>query len=250
VIAAVIAAVFLGGAVPAAPVGGVARQPLASQARRVRESLESLGQPLPGEQATRLDEALRLDDAELAVKGIQEALDSLCVAIVEINPESRLKASIGPVAKRLVQHGWTVFLVKVVNQAGITAPLAATSPNARPVVAPSSGSPAPPPGITAAEVANRWADIRMIDERPMTPTLSGLGVEYRLIQIYSRDAGPLARVAPVEVTHHHDLPHHRDEDADREQQQGLPLLLGLEEVRTRRAKVDRHNPILAPGGGV
>jgi len=36
------------------------------------------------------------------VKGIQEALDPLCVAIVEINPESRLKASNGPVAKRLV----------------------------------------------------------------------------------------------------------------------------------------------------
>ena len=195
-LAAVIAAVFLGGAVPAAPVGGVARQPLASQARRVRESLESLGQPLPGEQATRLDEALRLDDAELAVKGIQEALDPLCVAVVEINPESRLKASIGPVAKRLVQHGWTVFLVKVVNQAGITAPLAATSPNARPVVAPSSGSPAPPPGLTVAEIADRWADIRMLDERPMTPTLSGLGVEYRLMQIYSRDAGPLeARIS-------------------------------------------------------
>jgi len=167
----------------------VALQPLAAQAERLREALDSLGQPLPGETAEALQLALSLDDDEAAVVAIQEALDPLCLATVEINPESRVKATAGPIAKRLVQQGWTVFLVKVVNEAGITAPLEATSPNAATIVARSSGSPEPPPGLSAAEVANRWADIRMFNDRPMTPTLSGLAVEYRLIQIFSRDAG-------------------------------------------------------------
>ena len=190
VIAVLLLAATPDGTARAGALAGVARQPLAAQARRVREALESLGQPLPAEPAARLGAALALDDDESAVKAIQDALDPLCVAVVEINPESRLKASIGPGAKRLVQHGWTVFLVKIVNEAGITAPLTAKSPNARPVVKPSSGSPKPDPGLTAAEVADRWADLGMVDERPMTPTLSGLRVEYRLLQVFSRDAGP------------------------------------------------------------
>lgn len=175
---------------PAAPPADVARQPLAAQVRRVREALEALGQPLPPDAAARLDEALRLDDPGDAVRAIQAALDPLCVAVVEINPESRLKAAAGPVAKRLVQHGWTVFLVKVVNEAGITAPLVVTSPNAAPMVRPSTGAAEPPPGLSAADVADRWTDVRMFDDRPMTPALSGLRVEYRLLQVFSRDAGP------------------------------------------------------------
>ena len=47
-----------------------------------------------------------------------------------------------------------------------------------------------PPGLSAADVADRWADVRMFDDRPMTPGLSGLRVEYRLLQVFSRDAGP------------------------------------------------------------
>jgi hypothetical protein len=167
----------------------VDRQPLAAQAARLSEALTSLGQPLPAETADALQAALSLDDDAEAVAAIQTVLDPLCLVTVEINPESRVKATAGPAPKKLVQQGWTVLLVKVLNEAGITAALEATSPNAAKIVGPSSGSPDPPPGLSDAEVANRWADIRMFNERPMTPTLSGLAVEYRLIQIFSRDAG-------------------------------------------------------------
>ncbi len=174
---------------PTARAIDVERQPLAAQATRLSEALTSLGQPLPAETAAALSEALSLDDDAEAVAAIQKVLDPLSLVTVEINPESRVKAAAGPVPKKLVQQGWTVFLVKVVNEAGITAPLEAASPNAAKIVGPSSGSPDPPPGLYDAEVANRWADIRMFNERPMTPTLSGLAVEYRLIQIFSRDTG-------------------------------------------------------------
>ena len=119
----------------------VDRQPLAAQAARLSEALTSLGQPLPAETADALQAALSLDDDAEAVAAIQTVLDPLCLVTVEINPESRVKATAGPAPKKLVQQGWTVLLVKVLNEAGITAALEATSPNAAKIVGPSSGSP-------------------------------------------------------------------------------------------------------------
>lgn len=170
-------------------VSNVDFQPLAAQVKRITDSLDSLGQPLTPAAQNLLKQALEQTDQAKAVLAIQDALDPLCIAYVNINPESRVKADPGPVAKTLTQHGWSVFLVKVANEAGVTAPLAVDSPNALPLVKPSTASPEPKVTIPLAEVPNRWADIQMFNDRPMTKTLSGLEVEYRLIQIYSRDAG-------------------------------------------------------------
>ena len=38
-------------------------------------------------------------------------------------------------------------------------------------------------------MANRWLDLVMFDKRPLNPNLSGLALEYRIIQLYSRDVG-------------------------------------------------------------
>lgn len=40
-----------------------------------------------------------------------------------------------------------------------------------------------------ADVANRWLDIAMVDGRLLNTRLSGLPLEYRIIQLYSRDTG-------------------------------------------------------------
>jgi hypothetical protein len=176
-----------GGEVPV--VTDVERQPLAAQVRRIVEALDYLGQPMPAAVRSAVQAAATGADERESATAIQQALDPLCLAVVEINPESRVKAQTGPAAKGLVQQGWTVFLVKVINQAGVTAPLEVESPNAAAVVASSSSLPEPPPGISPAEIENRWADVQTFDDRPMTPTLSGLPVEYRLVQIFSRDAG-------------------------------------------------------------
>ncbi|MHC5541318.1 CehA/McbA family metallohydrolase, partial [Singulisphaera rosea] len=44
--------------------------------------------------------------------------------------------------------------------------------------------------IPPAEVAKRWMDVSLFKDRPLRPNLSGLALEYRLLQVYSRDAGP------------------------------------------------------------
>jgi len=44
-------------------------------------------------------------------------------------------------------------------------------------------------GSEAYALNRRWLDIRMFDKQPMRPRLSGLEVEYRILQLFSRDAG-------------------------------------------------------------
>ena len=176
-----------GQVVPKVP--GVELQPLAAQVRRLSDALDYLGQPLPSTVQEKLKAALAMPDQGKAVLAVQETLDPHCLAYVNINAESRVKAEPGPVAKVLTQQGWTVFLVKVANEAPVTAPLGIESPNALPLVKPSTSAAEPKVTVPLTEVPNRWADVRMFDDRPMTKALSGLPLEYRLIQIFSRDTG-------------------------------------------------------------
>lgn len=81
----------------------------------------------------KLDQALKLTDEADATVAVQKALDPLCLVAVSINPESRVSVLEGAAKKELVQQGWRTFLVKVHNEAGVTAPLVPESPNLLPV---------------------------------------------------------------------------------------------------------------------
>jgi len=170
-------------------VGGVEAQPLKSQVRRVVQALEFLGQPLDELAQAALDNALKETDNKLAVAAIQQALDPLALAGVNINAESRVKVSIGTVKKQLVEQGWSVFLVKVHNQAGVTAQLTVDSPNAAPLYYRSRNTIKPEPTVKLEDVPDRWLDISSFDKQPLNARLSGLEVEYRIVELYSRDGG-------------------------------------------------------------
>ena len=170
-------------------VAGVEAQPLRRQAARVAEALEFLGAPLSAEQRGALQAASDLEDDAEVVKQIQAVLDPLCLVGVNINPESRVKAAPGPAERQLLQGGWRVFLVKVHNEAGVRAPLRSQSPNAAPVYARASNLPVAKTKIKASEVDDRWLDLAMFDDRPLEAGLSGLTLEYRIMTLYSRDAG-------------------------------------------------------------
>src|SRR5262249_41524669 len=105
-------------------------QPLLAQVERLQQALDLAGAPLTAEQKKALAEAIKLEDRGKAVRAIQDVLDPLCLVGVDINPESRVKVQPGPAAKELIEQGWRVFLVKVSNQAQVTAALRASSPNA------------------------------------------------------------------------------------------------------------------------
>ena len=167
----------------------VEAQPLKAQARRIAEALEFLGQPLTKNQAAALDAAVKEKEDAAAIDAIQQVLDPLCLAGVNINPESRVKVARGPAEAELVQQGWRVFLVKVHNEAGVTGQLRASSPNAAPVYKAPSGSPRPKQVIDPEDIPDRWLDIMSFESQPLVKNLSGLAVEYRILQLFSRDAG-------------------------------------------------------------
>ncbi|MBS0207564.1 MAG: CehA/McbA family metallohydrolase [Planctomycetes bacterium] len=174
---------------PLTPVADVEAQPLAAQAARVADALNMVGAPLEPAARQQLAAALAEQDATARVRGIQQVLDPLCLAQVNINPESRVKVARGLAAAQLMQHGWSVFLVKVINEAGVTAPLRVSSPNAAPLHRRSSGSPAPKDILPAEQVEARWMDVGQYTDQPLAKELSALKVEYRVVELYSRDAG-------------------------------------------------------------
>ena len=167
----------------------VALQPLAQQVRRLEEALSFLGEPLPTADARRINAAIGQPDEAAAVAEIERVLDQYALAIVAINAESRVRVEVGPAKPELEQEGTRLFLVKVVNGAGVTAKLQVQSENSGAVYVPSDSSAEPAMKLTPEELKQRWADISFYDRNPMSERLSGLGLEYRILAIYSRDAG-------------------------------------------------------------
>src|SRR5687767_12970879 len=169
--------------------GAVALQPFALAARQYELTLDYLGQPMPAADRARIARAIALTDEKAAVTELEAVLDKYTIAIVEINPESRVKVEQGPAKPELVEGGTRIFLVKVINQAGVTAPLEVDSPNMAPTYYKSTGHPEPPMPITPADVRDRWATFSIYRKQPMRLRLSGLGLEYQVLEVFSRDQG-------------------------------------------------------------
>ncbi len=166
-------------------------QPLVSQALRLQQALAFLGSPLRAEDSARLTALADAPHDERLTRAIQELLDPYCLAMVEINPEMRVKTLPGPAPKRLIQQGWRSFLVKVHNESGTRAALEAASPNAEPLLYKSERGPEPAPknALSEGAVAQRFLELSMYRRRPMLPTLSGLNLEYQIVQLFTTVQG-------------------------------------------------------------
>jgi hypothetical protein len=153
-------------------------QPLRAQIRRVVEALDYVGAPLAGAQRTTVEGALAENNAELAVAKLHAALAPRTLFRVNINPEMRVKVAAGDAKPELVEGGWSTFLVRVDNEAGTTSELRASSPQAQRVA-----------NSSADKTADLWLDLEVFKGQPLRKELGGLSLEYRLIQLYARDAG-------------------------------------------------------------
>ena len=162
------------------PAVQVEPQPFLAATERLLEALDYLGAPLPEAEREAITKASH-------THGIQAILDRHVLCAVNINPESRVKVAAGPAGRELVQGGWRTFLVKVHNEAGITAELKAVSEQALPVYGVSWNPELE--ATTESDVAGRFLDLALATRPPMSPRLSGLELEYYVLQLYSRDAG-------------------------------------------------------------
>lgn len=136
---------------------------------RLKQALDYLGRPFEGEipnvEGKSPEEQLVL---------LQKALDPFCLAAVTINPEGRASVLPGPAKPTLVEQDWAHFLVKVINEAGVTAPLRVESQE---------------PEI----------DATIFIDRPMAERLSGAKLDYRLILVKGKAAGKIATVLTFDV---------------------------------------------------
>lgn len=174
-------------------------QPLAQQTRRLEQALQYLGQPLPKAASEAINRAMAMDDEQHAVGEIQRVLDQYVLIEVEINPESRVKVRQAVAKPELIEQGTRLFLVKVLNQAGVTAPLRVLSPNSGPTSLRSRGESAPAMDLDMADVRERWATFSIYRDPPMAERLSGLPVEYEILQVYSRDRGQRSAKIAMDV---------------------------------------------------
>jgi hypothetical protein len=101
---------------------------------------------------------------EMAATAAGNALELRCLLVVSINPESRVKAERGPAAAVLRRGTASVVVVKIVNEGGVTAPLAVGGP-----------------GIGDGG----WLEARFAGN----PRLHGARVEYLLLRLTPREGG-------------------------------------------------------------
>jgi hypothetical protein len=164
-------------------------QPFADQVRQLESTLNFLGQPLDSSSLGAINTAFANADPQTAVAQTAAVLDKYALAVVTINAESRVSVQRGSAPADLIQDGTRLFLVKVVNLAGVTAHLAVESPNTGDVYIQSRGSPEPASKLSNVQVTERWAEISFYDKPPLEERLSGFPLEYRVLSIFSRDAG-------------------------------------------------------------
>jgi hypothetical protein len=188
-----IALLLLAAALPAPAadlpkVSKVELQPLAAQVRRVVEALDLLGSPLPESDKVALRAAADDKDHAKAIDAIQTILDKHCLAGVHL-AGGKCTLQPGPAKPELAEQGWRVFLVKVHNADGLAnVELRPDSPNALPPYQRSSNT--PDPKVTPiGDVSKRFLDLMMFNSQPLVHNLSGLELEYRILQVSCRDAG-------------------------------------------------------------
>ncbi len=149
----------------------VETQPLRSQLIRLTDAMAYLGNPLSTTTAARIRQAT-------SASALQAAIDKRCIATVSISDDGSLQLSNAGSEIELQEQGWVTHLVKILNPQGIVGSLRFESPTAGPL-----------PNASADQINARWLDLHPYNSRPLKPQLSGLEVEYRILQIYSRDAG-------------------------------------------------------------
>ncbi len=159
-------------------------QPLLLLTDRLVEALDVIGAPLDAPVKARLLALKQEADDAAVTRGVQAALDPRCLVVMEADADGKVRVTPGAARPVLEENGWRTFLVKVVNRAGVRSRLRIDSPNARPI-----------PHGPADEIEERWLAMSVFDGRPLDAQLSGLELEYRILQLHAaRGTDATARI--------------------------------------------------------
>jgi hypothetical protein len=177
-------------------------QPYFASVKRALEALEKLGAPIaPGDVQRVASLAAQGDSA--AVSAAEGILQQYTVANLSIESESAAHLMPGGAPRTLIEQGWRVFLVRVANPAGRTDNMWFSSGWATPGnMAPGDGHMAQRAGLAdrlnkAPDIEKMWLLSQLYETTPVllfgqeipVVALSGAPIEYRVVQLYSRDHG-------------------------------------------------------------
>ncbi len=176
-------------------------QPLAVQSQRISETLQSLGYALPAErfQATGHGGEGR---GRFAARTVARRAGHL-----HYHYQSRIavKVAMGNQPPKLQQGGYVPWLVKIVNQGAVKAPLQVTSPQAGPSysgVALLSMQRQDQLPLRENEIKpdspRRFLHMEWFEQAPLSRVPSGAPLEYAILLVYSSDAG--RRAADLEFS--------------------------------------------------
>jgi hypothetical protein len=171
------------------PVQSVPRQPLLAQIHRLTEAMDGIGSPFDKATTQRIQTLKSLQDETKITQEVQRLLDPYCLAIVNIQENGPPKVVQGLADPELLEQGWRTFLIKVINKPGYAHRLLVESPNSQPL-----------PHAPADQIESRWMQLSSFEGQPMRPNLGGLELEYRIVQIYSRDPGTKQAILEFNVS--------------------------------------------------
>ena len=177
-----------GGVVIAEGLGRPSRVAPVRRAVDARMVCHRRGTPPDPDASVRRDFSLLAASDPLASEKVQNLLDPLCAFAIEIDADGSIHPRVLMDKLALEENGWRTVLIKVVNRAEIKGALRVESPNARPI-----------PHGPANEIDSRWLMLNHYVGRPMLSELSGLKLEYRILELYASRSGPMAATIEFNV---------------------------------------------------
>jgi hypothetical protein len=151
-------------------------RPFREHCRQLLQTLEKQASPLPTRTIRQLKTILEGDQDNPAAgsAAVQKLLDAHCLIAVNINAESRVKATRGPADLQLHQNRPVFVLLKVHNEGGVTHALRLHSPELV---------------RDGEDDTSRWLEAVLVTETPLRPELTGRRLEYRLLRLTPRQSG-------------------------------------------------------------
>ena len=180
-------------------------EPYFAEVNRALEALAKLGAPVASVDAQKIATLAR-KNSTTAVDATEKILARYTLANVAINADGSVQVTLGDAPRTLIEQGWTMFLVRVSNPQGRTHNL---------LMSPGEFGPTPGQMVLgdpnhlaqraalgqtlnkAPEIEKMWLLSQLYEtthvllsgqELPVV-ALSGAPVEYRAVQLYSRDHG-------------------------------------------------------------
>ncbi len=165
-------------------------QPLLAQAIRLNDALKYMGNSMSSNDEQRLLDLSSQPLNEETVLNIQQILDAYCLTLIKIDGNGNINTSLGNAPMRLYKNGWSSFLVKVINEAGTKDTITVSCPDAKETIHnPLRVAHFDYKKLKQQQDPSKYMEVQMFHARPLRPELTGLKLEYAVVQLYTNKSG-------------------------------------------------------------